>query len=102
MACRDEAKQQVSLEDYSVSNRGLRSGLVGTPAQVREQIAAFEAVGVDFLLLQCSPQREEMERFAATIITPTLTIEWRIRLTKCNKCHIISEVSQNARDYVTL
>ncbi len=61
-------EQQVSLEDYSVSNRGLRSGLIGTPAQVRERIRAFEAVGVDFLLLQCSPQREEMERFAATII----------------------------------
>ena len=36
-------EQQVSLEDYSVSNRGLRSGLVGTPAQVQEQIAEFEA-----------------------------------------------------------
>ncbi len=61
-------EQQVSLEDYSVSNRGLRSGLIGTPAQVRERVAEFEAVGVDFLLLQCSPQLEEMERFAATII----------------------------------
>ena len=60
-------EQQVSLEDYSVSNRGLRSGLIGTPAQVRAQIVAFEAVGVDFLLLQCSPQWEEMERFAAII-----------------------------------
>jgi FMNH2-dependent dimethyl sulfone monooxygenase len=27
--------QHVSLEDYSVSNRGLRSGLVGTPAKLR-------------------------------------------------------------------
>jgi FMNH2-dependent dimethyl sulfone monooxygenase len=62
-------EQQVSLEDYSVSNRGLRSGLVGTPDQVKERIAAFAAVGVDFLLLQCSPQREEMERFAASIIS---------------------------------
>ena len=61
-------EQQVSLEDYSVSNRGLRSGLVGTPAQVKAQIAAFQAVGVDFLLLQCSPQLEEMERFASSII----------------------------------
>ena len=25
-------EQKISLEDYSVSNRGLRSGLVGTPA----------------------------------------------------------------------
>jgi FMNH2-dependent dimethyl sulfone monooxygenase len=61
-------EQHVSLEDYSVSNRGLRSGIVGTPTQVRARIAEFEAVGVDFLLLQCSPQLEEMERFAEAVI----------------------------------
>jgi FMNH2-dependent dimethyl sulfone monooxygenase len=60
----------VSLEDYSVSNRGLRSGLVGTPEQVLAQVQAFEDVGVDLLLLQCSPQFEEMERFARQVITP--------------------------------
>ena len=65
-----QLERQVSLEDYSVSNRGLRSGLVGTPAQVRAQIAQFEAVGVTLLLLQFSPQYEEMEWFAATVITP--------------------------------
>lgn len=65
-----QLEQHVSLEDYSVSNRGLRSGLVGTPDQVKARIAEFEAVGVDFLLLQCSPQFEEMERFANAIISP--------------------------------
>ncbi len=60
--------RQVSLEDYSVSNRGLRAGLVGTSAQVKAQVAAFEAVGVDLLLLQFSPQYEEMERFGAEVI----------------------------------
>ena len=59
---------RVSLEDYSVSNRGLRSGLVGTPDTVQNRIGEFEAVGVDFLLLQCSPQLEEMERFSETVI----------------------------------
>ena len=63
-----QLEQRVSLEDYSVSNRGLRSGLVGTPAQVKARIAEFEAIGADFVLLQCSPQREEMERFAASVI----------------------------------
>ncbi len=63
-----QLEQQVSLEDYSVSNRGLRSGLVGTPEIVKERIAAFEAVGVHLLLLQFSPQREEMERFGASVI----------------------------------
>ena len=61
-------EQQVSLEDYSVSNRGLRSGLTGTPDQVAERVAEFEAVGVNLLLLQCSPQLEEMERFSEAVI----------------------------------
>ena len=64
-------EQQVSLEDYSVSNRGLRSGLVGTAGRVQDRVGEFEAVGVDFLLLQCSPQLEEMERFSQAIIYPT-------------------------------
>ncbi|MDT7809097.1 MAG: dimethylsulfone monooxygenase [Acidobacteriota bacterium] len=63
-----QLEQRVSLEDYSVSNRGLRSGLVGTPEQVAERVEEFEDAGVDLLLLQCSPQLEEMERFAATVI----------------------------------
>ena len=63
-------EQRVSIEDYSVSNRGLRSGLVGTPEQVLAQVEAFEEIGVDLLLLQCSPQLEEMERFAQQVIAP--------------------------------
>ena len=63
-----QLEQRVSLEDYSVSNRGLRAGLVGTPEQVAERIAEFEAVGVGLLLLQFSPQHEEMERFADAVI----------------------------------
>ena len=62
-----QLEQRVSLEDYSVSNRGLRTGLAGTPAQVQDVIGSFEKVGVDFFLLQCSPQLEEMERFAEAI-----------------------------------
>jgi FMNH2-dependent dimethyl sulfone monooxygenase len=41
---------------------------VGTPEQVRERVAEFEDAGVDLLLLQFSPQLEEMERFAAQVI----------------------------------
>lgn len=61
-------EQQVTLEDYSVSNRGLRSGLVGTAEQVAERVAAFEAAGADLLLLQFSPQLEEMESFSSRVI----------------------------------
>lgn len=63
-----QLEQQVSLQDYSVSNRGLRTGLTGTPTQVQDRIGEFENVGVNFFLLQCSPQLEEMERFAEAII----------------------------------
>jgi FMNH2-dependent dimethyl sulfone monooxygenase len=41
---------------------------VGTPAQVRARIAEYEAAGLDLLLLQMSPQAEEMARFADRII----------------------------------
>ncbi len=64
-----QLEKRVSLEEYSVSNRGLRSGLAGTPAEVTDQIEKFEQAGVDFFLLQCSPQLEEMERFSEAIIS---------------------------------
>ena len=63
-----QLEQRVSLEDYSVSNRGLRAGLAGTPEQVAGRILEFEDAGVDLLLLQFSPQHEEMERFASEVI----------------------------------
>ena len=63
-------EQTISLEDYSVSNRGLRSGFVGTPEAVQERLAEFAAVGVDLVLLQSSPQAEEMERFSAQVMRP--------------------------------
>jgi len=63
-----QLEQKMSIQEYSVSNRGLRSGLVGTPSQVQDQIGKFEEVGVDLLLLQFSPQLEEMERFSDSVI----------------------------------
>ena len=63
-----QLEQTMRLEEYSVSNRGLRSGLVGTPSQVQEQVGRFAEAGVDLLLLQFSPQMEEMERFSQQVI----------------------------------
>lgn len=63
-----ELERELKIEEYSVSNRGLRPGLVGTGADVSVRVAEFEAAGVDLLLLQMSPQLEEMERFAAAVI----------------------------------
>jgi FMNH2-dependent dimethyl sulfone monooxygenase len=65
-----QLERRVSVEDYSVSNRGLRSGLVGTPQQVADQVGEFEKAGADLLLLQFSPQLEEMERFSSEVIKP--------------------------------
>jgi FMNH2-dependent dimethyl sulfone monooxygenase len=63
-----QLERELKLQEYSVSNRGLRPNLIGTAAQIRARIAAYEAAGVDLLLLQMSPQYEEMERFAAAVI----------------------------------
>ncbi len=63
-----QLEQKLQLEDYSVSNRGLRAGLVGTPEAIAERIRKFERAGVDLLLLQFSPQLEEMERFAEQVM----------------------------------
>lgn len=63
-------EQKISLEDYSVSNRGLRSGLIGTPEGVSTHLEEFSAAGVDLVLLQSSPQLEEMERFSEQVIRP--------------------------------
>src|SRR5690242_5631035 len=68
-----QLESQVSLEEYSVSNRGLRSGLIGTPDQIMARVKAYEDAGVDLLLLQFSPQREEMARFGADVIGPFRT-----------------------------
>ncbi len=63
-----QLEKKVSLRDYSVSNRGLQSGLVGTPEQVRQRLADFEGAGCSLVLLQSSPQHIEMERFANQVM----------------------------------
>lgn len=65
---KSQLEQQIQLQDYSVSNRGLRPKLVGTPEQIAKRILAYEEAGVDQLLLQCSPQLEELERFAKQVM----------------------------------
>ena len=63
-----QLESQVSLEEYSVSNRGLRAGLVGTPESVIARLREYDAAGVDLVLLQFSPQLQEMERFGEQVI----------------------------------
>jgi FMNH2-dependent dimethyl sulfone monooxygenase len=63
-----QLESRVSVEEYSVSNRGLRSGLIGTPDQIIDRLRAYEQAGVSLMLLQFSPQREEMARFGRDVI----------------------------------
>jgi FMNH2-dependent dimethyl sulfone monooxygenase len=63
-----QLESRVAVEEYSVSNRGLRSGLIGTPGQITERLHAYADAGVDLMLLQFSPQREEMVRFSRDVI----------------------------------
>ncbi|HEX8534044.1 MAG TPA: LLM class flavin-dependent oxidoreductase [Allosphingosinicella sp.] len=65
-----QLERELRIQEYSVSNRGLRPNLVGTPEQIQERIAEYEEAGLDLLLLQMSPQAEEMDRFAEQVIAP--------------------------------
>ncbi|HXS14081.1 MAG TPA: LLM class flavin-dependent oxidoreductase [Acidobacteriaceae bacterium] len=63
-----QLEKKLSVRDYSVSNRGLHSGLIGTPEQVKQRLADFEGAGCSLVLLQSSPQHDEMARFAAQVM----------------------------------
>jgi len=63
-----QLERELKIQEYSVSNRGLRPQLVGTPEQIAERVQAYEDAGLDLLLLQMSPQEEEMERFSVQVI----------------------------------
>ncbi|WP_442681246.1 LLM class flavin-dependent oxidoreductase [Sphingomonas sp. ASY06-1R] len=63
-----QLERELKIQEYSVSNRGLRPNLVGTPEQLKARIEEYEAAGLDLLLLQMSPQAEEMERFAQQVM----------------------------------
>ncbi len=55
---------EISKQDYSVSNRGLRPALIGTPKQVAEKIKAYEEAGLNLLIVQCANMKEELEKIA--------------------------------------
>ena len=63
-----QLEKKLNLRDYSVSNRGLHSGMIGTPEQVRQRIADFEGAGCSLVLMQSSPQHIEMERISKQVM----------------------------------
>ena len=63
-----ELDSEVDLKDYSVSNRGLRPDLVGTPDQIVRRLQDYADVGLDLVLVQCSPMLEEVQRIGRDVI----------------------------------
>ncbi|CAN5583305.1 LLM class flavin-dependent oxidoreductase [soil metagenome] len=63
-----QLERELSLRDYSVSNRGLRPNFIGTPDQVAARMQAFAEAGVDLFLIQCSPMLEEIERIGQQVL----------------------------------
>jgi FMNH2-dependent dimethyl sulfone monooxygenase len=41
---------------------------VGTPDQIKSRLRAYEDAGISLMLLQFSPQAEEMDRFGRDVI----------------------------------
>lgn len=58
---------EISKEEYSVSNRGLRPRLIGTPQSVAEKIRAYKKAGLDLLIVQCANMKEELEYIAKSV-----------------------------------
>ena len=58
----------LSIEDYIVSNRGLRSKLVGSPETILQRLKSYEEAGVELLLVQASPMLEELDTIGQEII----------------------------------
>jgi len=61
-------ERELPLRDYSVSNRGLRPNLIGTPVQIAARMRAYADAGLDLFLIQCSPMLEEIERIGTQVL----------------------------------
>ena len=58
---------EISKEEYSVSNRGLRPRLIGTPEQIVAKIKEYEKAGLDLIIVQCANMSQELEYIAKNI-----------------------------------
>lgn len=59
---------EISKQEYSVSNRGLRPKLVGTPEQIAEKIHAYKKAGLDLIIVQCANMKEELQNIATKLM----------------------------------
>ncbi len=61
-----ELDSEADLKDHSVSNRGLRPDLVGTPDQIVRRLQDYADIGL--VLVQCSPMLEDVQRIGRDVI----------------------------------
>ena len=62
---------EISKEEYSVSNRGLRPRLIGTAEQIAAKVKEYEKAGLNLIIVQCANMKEEL-RDIATKLFPLL------------------------------
>ena len=62
---------EISKEEYSVSNRGLRPRLIGTAEQIAAKVKEYEKAGLNLIIIQCANMKEEL-RDIATKLFPLL------------------------------
>ena len=62
---------EISKEEYSVSNRGLRPRLIGTAEQIAEKVKEYEKAGLNLIIIQCANMKEEL-RSIGTKLFPLL------------------------------
>ena len=57
----------ISKEEYSVSNRGLRPRLIGTPSQIAAKIKEYEEAGLNLIIIQCANMQDELKNIATKL-----------------------------------
>lgn len=57
----------ISKEEYSVSNRGLRPRLVGTAEQIAQKVKEYEQAGLNLIIIQCANMKEELRNIATKL-----------------------------------
>ena len=58
---------EISKEEYSVSNRGLRPRLIGTAEQIAAKVKEYEKAGLNLIIIQCANMKEELRNIATKL-----------------------------------
>ena len=58
---------EISKEEYSVSNRGLRPRLIGTAEQIAAKVKEYEKAGLNLIIVQCANMKEELRNIGTKL-----------------------------------